>query len=324
MKIQLLIENKSGKIFSPAIKEGVTLISKINAPAKLLFSAFADNLLDISEGNHVLFHVDGKKLFYGRIFSRRFDGDGFCSVVAYDLLRYFKNKNNYIYENKRASDVLKMLCGDLAINTGDIAETQYVIPRRTEISKTLWDIINTALALEREHKGEEYQLFADYDKICLKKTDDMALNILISEDNARALDYSLSIDENTFNNVKTFYLDRKTGSFQTYFAKDDQTDEEWGKLLYLHELQEDENGLATAESLLRLYNSPTEELKVKGCFGHTGVRAGSRVIVSLNTGNKIMNGYMRVNYCEHAFLNNEHTMNLELKKVNEKVDNGTV
>ena len=107
--IELLIQN--GKtIYFPSVQDGIQLeLERKNVPGKLTFSVVKDDLINFTEGNAVSLKVDGKGVFYGFVFSKQRDKGNTIKVVAYDQLRYLKNKDTYVYSNKTALLAAKCL-----------------------------------------------------------------------------------------------------------------------------------------------------------------------------------------------------------------------
>jgi len=139
------------------------------------------------------FALWGKKkeeLVYMRDFSRKIDfenlkhtypyisrdRDKILSVTAYDQLRYLKNKDIYHYENKKASEVLKMIADDFKLNCGEIEDTKYVIRERLEDNVALFDVILTALNLTLQNTKRLYVIYDDFGKITLKGVESLKLN----------------------------------------------------------------------------------------------------------------------------------------------------
>ena len=106
MQIELLIGNDTGtKVYLPVVEEGIEWTTeRRGVPGKLTFQVLGDHILDISEGSPVRFRADGMNVFYGFIFQQKRDRDRGISVTAYDQLRYLKNKDTKVYENKTASE----------------------------------------------------------------------------------------------------------------------------------------------------------------------------------------------------------------------------
>ena len=151
---ELIIQNGK-KYYCPAVLEGIEWSTeRIGAPGQLTFKILEDKKLKISEGNAVRFKYKGKKVFYGFIFSRQTDGGGEISVTAYDQLRYLKNKETYVYENKTLTEVVKKIITDFSLREGRLEDTKYKIPSRVEDNQTLFDIIANAQDITMMNKGK--------------------------------------------------------------------------------------------------------------------------------------------------------------------------
>ena len=312
-EVELLIQH-GDKVFSPAVEEGITWATeRKGCPGELQFKVVKDKTLDITEGDAVRFKFDDEKVFYGFIFKLKRDKGETISVTAYDQLRYFKNKDTYVYEKKTASQFLKMIAADYNLQTGTIEDTGYKIPSRVEENTTLFDMVQNALDLTLENQKYMYILYDDFGKIALKGLDDMKLNLLIDEETGENYDYDSSIDSQTFNKIKLTYDNEKTGKREVYIAQDSKNINQWGVLQHFDTLQEGENGKAKADALLSLYNKKTRNLSIKNAFGDVRVRAGSLVVVMLDLGDVKVESFMLVEKCKHEFRESQHFMNLTLR-----------
>lgn len=311
--IELIIQHKD-KVFLPAVQDGITWSTeRQGCPGELQFKVVNDATLEITEGDAVRMKVNGANVFYGFIFKMKRSKDQIITVTAYDQLRYLKNKDTYVYNNKTASEVIQMIAKDFNLQTGSIENTGYKIPTRTEPNATLFDIIQTALDLTLQNQKYMYVLYDDFGKITLKGLDNMRLNLLIDEETGENFDYTSSIDDKTYNQVKLTYDNDKTGTREVYIAKDSSHINEWGVLQHFETLQEGENGQAKADALLSLYNAKTRNLTIKNAFGDVRVRAGSMVVVMLDLGDVKVQNLMLVEKCKHEFNESEHFMNLTLR-----------
>lgn len=302
-------------IYEPAVAEKVKWqTERKNSPGRLEFKAAADErMLSVSEGDVVTFSEDGEHLFYGYIFKFSRDRDNMISVTAYDQLRYFKNKDTYVYENKRADEVLRMLCDDFKLKQGTIESTGYKIPSRIESNSTLFDIIGNALDLTLQNKKILYVLYDDYGKITLKRLSSMQTGVIIDSETAENFSYSSGIDKDTYNRIKLSYDNSDSGQREIYAASDGGNISKWGVLQYYGTVDKNENGKEKAKALLSLYNAKTKTLSVKNALGVNKVRAGSIVYVQLDLGDMKINGGMVVEKCSHEYGADSHFMTLELR-----------
>lgn len=311
--IELYIRN-GDKLYEPIIEDGVTWeTERKGSPGKLTFTVVKDNIISFQEGNHVILKVDGKNIFYGFVFKKTRDKNHNIKVTAYDQLRYLKNKDTLTYENKTANELVKMIADDHNLQAGNLDDTNYVIPKRTEDNSTLFDIILTALELTLTNKKTMFVLYDDFGKLTLKSLANMKTNVLISEETGENFEYTSSIDDNTYNQIKIQYDNEETGKKETFIAKDTSHINDWGLLQYYDTVKNVENGQAKADALLDLYNAKTRNLKIKNAFGNTEVRAGKMVVVVLNLGDIEVGNYFLVETCKHTFKNSEHFMDLTLR-----------
>jgi hypothetical protein len=313
MNFELLIEN-NGVVQMPPVLDGVTWATeRKGVPGKLTFTVLKDSVANFTEGNPVRLTVDGKKLFYGFIFSKKRDKEQKITVTAYDQLRYLQNKDTYIYAKKTASDVITMIAADFGLQLGEIEKTEYVIPSRVEDNTMLFDIIGNALDLELENKKQMFVLYDDFGRLTLKSLEQMKVGLLIDDETGENFDYTSSIDDQTYNRVKLSFENEKTGKRDIYVVQDSNNINNWGILQYFDTLKKGENGAQKAAALLSLYNAKTRKLKITKAFGDTRVRAGSMVVVKLALGDINVQNFMLVEKCVHTFNENEHWMDLTLR-----------
>ena len=313
MSAELLIQNGE-KVFAPAVGEGIEWSTeRAGTPGKLTFKVHLDDVLDITEGNAVRLKWNDNNIFFGFIFSKKMDKDRIITVTAYDQLRYLKNKDTYVYENKTASEVVRMVCDDFGMQTGDLEDSIYRIASRVEDNQTLFDIIQNALDLTLTNMKYMYVIYDDFGKVTLKGIDNMTVNILIDEETGQNFDYTSSIDETTYNKIKLIYDNEETGRRDVYIAQDSSRMNEWGILQHYESIQKGENGQVKADALLKLYNQKTRKLSIKDAFGDCRVRAGSLVGVIMDLGDVKLKNYMLVETCKHTFKIDEHVMTLTLR-----------
>lgn len=311
--IELYIQN-GNKLFQPLIEDGIVWeTERKGSPGKLTFTVIKDNIINFQEGNPVMLKIDGENIFYGFVFKKTRDKDHHIKVIAYDQLRYLKNKDTIIYKNTMASDLIKMIAADYNLQLGTIEDTKYVIPERTEDNSTLFDVILTSLELTLTNKKTMYILYDDFGKLTLKSLENMKTTLLIDEETGENFDYTSSIDDNTYNQIKIQYDNEETGKKETFIAKDSSHINEWGLLQYYDTVKNVENAQAKADALLDLYNAKTRNLKITNAIGHLDVRAGKMVIVMLNLGDIEVGNYFLVEKCKHSFKNDEHFMDLTLR-----------
>ena len=313
VNVELLIQH-GDKVFSPIVQDGITWSTeRKGCPGELQFKVVKDDVIAFQEGDAVRLKVNGVNVFYGFVFKKKRDKNQIITVTAYDQLRYFKNKDTYVYENKTVGELIKLIATDFNMQTGFIEDTGFKIASRVEENTTLFDMIQNALDLTLQNQKYMYVMYDDFGKITLKGLDNMRLNVLIDEETGENFDYTSSIDDQTYNKVKLTYDNEKTGKREVYIAQDSKNINSWGVLQHFETLQEGENGKEKADALLSLYNTKTRNLSIKKAFGDLRVRAGSMVVVVLELGDMKINNLMLVEKCKHEFNESQHFMDLTLR-----------
>lgn len=315
MKIDLTIQNGS-TIYYPIIEEGITLdLDRKGAPGKLKFSCVKDATLSFQEGNAVKLTVNGTDMFYGFVFTKSRSGKSpyLIEVTAYDQLRYFKNKDTYVYANKKANEVIKMIAEDFGLSVGTLEDTGHIIASRTEDNATLFDIAQNALDETLQAKTQLYVLYDNVGKLTLQNIENMKLNLLIDADTIGDYSYSSTIDSQTYNQIKITFENKEAGKREIFIAKDSANINSWGLLQYTDTVELSTSGSAKAEALLKLYNTKTRSLSISDALGDVRVRAGSSVIVKLGLGDINVQSYLLVERVTHKFKQNQHLMDLKLR-----------
>ena len=313
--ITIIVQN-ANTIYYPVLEEGAEISwERQGSPGKLKFSCVVDENLKIEEGNPVKVNVDDTDIFYGFIFSISRSGSNpkVIEVTVYDQLRYFKNKDTYVYSNKKASDVIRMVANDFGLQVGSIEDTGYIIESRTEDNATLFDIVQNALDETLQAKTQMYVMYDDVGKITLKNIENMKLGLVMDVDTIGDYDYASSIDTDTYNQVKITYENKETGKREVFIAKDSSNVNKWGLLQYTDTVETSTSGSAKADALLKLYNAKTRNLSISDALGDIRVRGGSSVIVKLDLGDIQVSSFLVVESVTHKFKQDQHLMDLKLR-----------
>lgn len=281
-------------------------------PGKLTFNVIKDEVLGFHEGDMVRFDYDGHKIFAGFVFTKKRTNNRIISVTAYDQLRYFKNKDTYVYKNKTAAQVLQMLIADFNLQGGMIADTKHVIASRVEDNQELFTIMDNVGAITTKNTGNLYVLYDDYGKLNYRNVKQLKLDILVDEENGETFEYTTSIDENTFNKIKLSRENKKTGKREIFIAQDSENINQWGVLQSTESLDEGENGKVKADALLALYNRKSRKLHINKVFGDYRVRGGSTLGVQMYLGDLTVANFMMVETVKHSFYESKHDMDLKL------------
>jgi len=314
MSQELLIQNGS-VVYAPVTQDEIVWTTeRKGSPGKLEFKVLKDDVLKFEEGNPVSFKVDGNNVFYGFVFTKKREKEKIIKVTTYDQLRYLKNKSSYVYTNKRADELVKMIANDFLLNVGTLENTNYKIAKKSESNQSLFDIILNALDETIQYKKEMYVLYDDFGKICLKNLERMKVGIIIDEETAQNYDYQSSIDTDTYNKVKLVYDNEETGKREVYIAQDTNNMNNWGVLQYFDTIDEKTNGAVKAKTLLNLYNQKTRSLEIKKAIGDIRVRGGSLIIVNLDLGDVKLQHFMLVEKAKHTFKNRRTFYGFDIKR----------
>lgn len=315
MKAEITIQSGSTRLY-PAVPEGINLEwNRSGAPGKLMFSVVKDGVISFQEGDTVTLAVDGVAMFRGFVFTKSRTGrdKNVIDVVAYDQLRYFKNKDTLVYSNKTAAEVVQIIAEKFRLQTGTLDDTGYKIATRTEDDTTLFDMVQNALDETLQARTQLFVLYDDVGKLTLKNIENMKLNIVFDTDTLGDYKYSSTIDGQTYNQVKISCENSKTGKRDIFIAKHSENINKWGLLQFTDKVELAESGVAKAEALLKLYNTKTRNLSADDALGDVRVRAGSLVLVKLDLGDTAVQSYLMVEQVKHTFKNNEHLMSLKLR-----------
>jgi hypothetical protein len=300
----------------PPVVESVSIEwERQGQPGKLTADIVKTPGLSFQEGDPCRFSVDGTPIFYGFVFEKARKGsmDQVITITVYDQLYYLKNKDTYVYSNKTAAAVIRMIAEDFQLNVGALADTGYTIASRVEDNKTLFDIIQTALDETLKATSQMYVLYDDVGKLTLKNIGDMKLGLLVDNETAGDFDYKTSIASQTYDKVKLSYENKDTGKREIFIAQDGSSINQWGVLQYYEKIDSTANAKAMADALLSLYNTKTRTLKLKDVLGDVRVRAGTMLVVMLGLGDMNLSSYLMVEQVKHTFSNEQHVMDLNMR-----------
>lgn len=313
MDVHLYIQNDQ-TVYEPVVEGSITWeTQRKGQPGKCSFNLIPDSLLKIQEGNAIRLDVGGISVFFGFIFERSWSKDGQMKVTAYDQLRYLKNKDSYNYENRTAGEVVKMIADDYNLQTGILEDTGYKIAYRNKKDKTLFDIILDALDITMIYAGKIFVLYDDNGKLTLKNVESMKLDVVLNDETAQDYDYTISIDSDTYNQIKVYSDNEETKKRDVYTAKHTENVNKWGILRLDESIDKGADGQAIAERYLAYYNRPTNSLAVKDAFGDVRVRAGCLIPVILDIRDLPLKNYLLIESVTHKIDAGVHTMDLTLR-----------
>lgn len=312
VKINLTVQNGK-KLFSPPVIEGLKVVwERKNTAGKLSFQTILSSKYKIKEGNSVLMTLNGKKFFYGFVFTVKHGKDKKLDVTVYDQLRYLKNKDTYVYKKKTTDALIRMIAKDMGLNVGTLAKTKCAVTR-AEDNLTLFDIISNSLNETLMATGNTYTLYDDCGKLMLKKPTGMKVtSCLIDAETAEDYSYSRSIDQDVYNQIKLEYQSDDGKKVKFYYTRSKKNISKWGTLQYFEKIDYPKLAKIKGEVLLKLYNRVSKTINISGAFGNAKVRAGSLIPVLLNLGDDKVSSFLLVDKVTHMFDNGVHKMDLDL------------
>lgn len=308
---QLFITNR-GNIYYPIIDGEILLTWDRKTSAGILeFSVVKDEIIDYQEGNPVDFSIDGETVYNGFVFTKRRTGEQIIKTLAYDQVRYLKNKDTYQYNDITLADLIRQICKDRNLEVGEIDDTEYKIPKALEKDQEYIEMIKKANDITLSQTQEIYTLFDDKGKISLKSAKNMIVDYPITYDNAVNYDYETSIDKGTYNRVVVYIVDDQGNQLDKIIKQDEESISNWGVLEYTIVTNNAEDIENKANQLLELFNRKYRSLELKNVIGDIRVRAGSLIpVIMMAIGDINISSYMLVDRVVHRFKDGAHFMDL--------------
>lgn len=310
-KVTTTVNTSSTVIYYPPIEGDVVWdTERSGSPGKVTFNVLGDT--PITEGDIVSITYGDVKVFIGYIFERSIDKSGVVSVTAYDQLQYWNNTDTYVFENIKASDVIKRIANDYSMTVGTIEDTGIVIPSIVEDNQSLTDIVHNALDKTVAAGTKVFVFYDDYGKLTLKSLDSMRVDLLLCEDTVGDYEYTASIEDEVYNQIVLYHDDDETKKRQYFTASDKNSINQWGLLRKTESIDATEGAQNLANLYLAMYNKKVRKLSIKDAFGRPDVRAGTLVPVIMKVGEVNLKNYMLVEKASHTWSNGKYFMNLDL------------
>ena len=311
--VELYIVNHDNTVFYPVCSgETVLTYERKDVPTKLEFTVVKTPELDFKEGAQVVFKKNDINMFYGYVFEKSRNKGSTIKVVAYDQLRYFKNKDCYVYENLNLAELLKMIANDYNLTCGNLPDTGYKIPLRVEDNVTIFDILENAIDETLLNTGELYVIYDDFGELKVRNIKDWITDFVVDKETACDIDYKTSIND-TSTRIKLYYDNGNTGEREIYINNNEEKINEWGVLQHCEKIEDGEDGVKKAEILSQLHCKKIRTLNIQNVFGNPHIRAGCMVCVILDLGDVMQQNFMLCETVKHKVSNGKHIMDLSLK-----------
>ncbi|HZG16972.1 MAG TPA: hypothetical protein VE710_18430 [Candidatus Bathyarchaeia archaeon] len=320
---EVLLDDKKGGVWDITnVVTGLTWkTSRIGSPGSLDFtlikgSPYQDVSFEVNNGDIIRFRYNNQNVFYGYVFNIDGGKEEKVNIKCYDQIRYLMNKDTYVFAKVTASDVIQRIADDFNLKTGQIASTGYVIPTMVEDNQTLLDIIDKALIYTIWNTGRNYVLYDDFGSLVLRDVEDMLVDFVIGDYSLMTdYTYSRSIDQDTYNKVKLYKDNKKTGKREVYIAKDSANMKQWGTLQLTQSVEEDKNEgqiNSMLNQLIELKNRETKKLPIQAT-GDVRVRGGCYVPIVISEYD--INQVFLVDTATHTFDGDDYKMKIELKVI---------
>lgn len=323
MNIQLIVEDSETKQrldISDLVQE-VSWTTHLQGVAGQLSFTMIPTEYNFNPGTKVWFSVGGQAdLFAGRVFMTALTKTKTLSVTCYDLLRYLRNRDTYIFKNMTAAQIFTKICKDLELPYQVNAESSHICAPKTYDGAALMDIIQGSLDETFIKTGQYLFVRDNFGVLTLENLMNFRKNYLLDKD-LLTLDfsYSRSIDEDSYTYVKLVSkeIDKQSGKEKTIisFARNTELAEKWGPLLYRETVSKPTNQAELddrAQKLLELRGRTTKKLSFT-TDGKLDVFAGCGLYVNLKDITKDdLNKWCQIITAKHTFKNQQHTMTLEV------------
>jgi len=285
------------------------------APASMELTVLTDPQIQWDEGDIISVTTATGNLFYGFAVKLSETDKKRITVTAYDQVWYLKkNKETYVFVNKRADQILTQIAEDFGLQMGALENTSYMIPSMIEDNQTLLDIVLKALDYTLINTAKMFYLWDDFGKLTLSDVEKSRLEVVIGDNSlATGYTYEREIDSETSNKIKLAKDNKETGKRDIYIFQDGETMKQWGTLQYYEKVDAEmtegqikERG----EKLLAWYNLSRKSFSLSA-LADTRVRAGTAVYVTV--ADVKMQSWFIVEEATHDLV--KETMDLKLKVV---------
>lgn len=318
MSWNVIYQNDSKKIYLDQIVRSIRWSGDIKQAARKLVVELSntedlrDPLFTLEKGKEIQLYVDETEQFRGVIFSDSINASGQLTITAYDENIYLtKNTDTKIFRNLTASSIIKRLCSDFSIPTGQIDDTGFIIPKLICREKTLYDMMITSLTISEKQTGNKFMISSREGKLHLLARQEQKVKWVL-ENGINILDasYSQSIEE-LRTQVKVIGGDTERFPL-TAQAQDQALIQKFGVMQHVESAERDMTKSQMeqlAKQRLKDLGTIDDEARVE-CLGNIEVISGTAVYVKESmTG--ILGGYY-ISADEHSFQQGVHRMSLTL------------
>lgn len=308
--MSLLIEENGVKDLED-IAGDITLTSCWkNGASKLEFTILPDIIPQ--NGAYLTFSPQGVNIFAGRVFTHRRTNEKKIQISAYDQLRYLKAKDTIMRKEMSLTQFTELVASNLQLRVSSLDESVILLDDYLFDNKTYLDMIYQSIQDNLYTNGYYYCIYDDFGALALKELLNMRLPLIIGEHSlGYKYDYEVSIDSDTYNQVKLAFDNKKSGKRDLFVTMDSNNIEKWGVLQHFEKVTSGTEAqlIDKANLLLRLKNRETVTLTISA-LGDLRVRGGSGIRVVLH--DCLLDVWAIVDKVVHKWNNGIHSMDLTL------------
>jgi len=292
-----------------------------NQPGKLRFEYVEDDRIIPHYGDVLRFRFNNTGVFFGRVFTKSRTEKGVTEVTAYDSMRFLKNKHTYVLPAMTSSQIFSRLCGDFGLTHRVVDPSHFNVAAKVHDNESLFDIIDDALGQTILNNRQWYIIRDNFGVLEHVHLNRLQTSLVVGDESMASIyDFTGSINEDTFNQVRLVRENQDTQRREVYMVKDSNNIRLWGLLQYHNSVDENMNFAqiqARAKRQLEAKNRPTRDLKITA-LGDLQIRAGNGIVLAIERLRS--EGFAAaqralVSHCTHVWDNGTHEMDLEIKVV---------
>ena len=169
------------------------------SPSSLDLTVLADSAVVWDHGGIVAMKNGDDGLFYGYVVKISQNEKDQVAVTAYDQTWYLKkNKETYVFNGKRADEILTQIAADFGLKCGALENTGYAIPSMIEDGQTLFDIVLKSLDHTLINTGKMFVVWDDFGSIRITDVAKSKLDLFVGDGSlATGFTYESDIDSET-------------------------------------------------------------------------------------------------------------------------------
>ncbi|MGM9552550.1 MAG: hypothetical protein ACI3XA_09885 [Clostridia bacterium] len=300
------------KVYSVVLVGKATVEKEEFCASKFKFTVLKDNVVSFNQGDAVSVKFGSEGIFFGYVFSKSRDKDGLIDVVAYDQMRYMKNKVCYQRGFMSLEETVRTIAKKNDLNIGDVDPCKVMLSPMASQSVSLLDVVAKGCNDVRKNSGERYIVFDDFGYLALKNEDNLVTDVLIDASQAENYVYTDTIDSGVYNKIQLYVNSSRMGAVIIMEDSDEESMNKWGTLVLSKRLDGGNYNTSIVKNMLDEYNHINREIVLMGVRGNSKLIPGSSVYVRLSMGDLALDGYMRVKKAMHIFENNLYKTNLYL------------